>query len=104
MIIDEPEAHLHPQWIVSFARILVLLTKELGVRILLASHNPDMVAAIQSIGDKEGIKEMITFYQAYQTTNPYEYEYKNLGFEVTEIFKSFNIAISRIQDYGSADN
>ncbi len=104
LIIDEPEAHLHPQWIVSFARILVLLTKELGVRILLASHNPDMVAAIQSIGDKEGIKEMITFYQAYQTTNPYEYEYKNLGFEVTEIFKSFNIAISRIQDYGSADN
>ncbi len=104
LIIDEPEAHLHPQWIVAFARILVLLTKKLGVRILIASHNPDMVAAIQSIGDKEGIKEMITFYQAYQSENPYQYEYKNLGFEITEIFKSFNIAISRIQDYGSADN
>lgn len=104
LIIDEPEAHLHPQWIVAFARILVLLTKELGVRILIASHNPDMVAAIQSIGDKEGIKEMITFYQAYQSGNPYQYEYKNLGFEVTEIFKSFNIAISRIQDYGRTDN
>ena len=30
LIIDEPEAHLHPQWIVEFARIITLLNKELG--------------------------------------------------------------------------
>jgi predicted ATPase len=101
LIIDEPEAHLHPQWIVEYARILVLLFKELGVRVLIASHNPDMVAAIQSIGAKEGIKERITFYQANKADNNYEYDYKNLGFEVTEIFQSFNIALSRIQDYGT---
>ena len=90
LIIDEPEAHLHPQWIVEYARILVLLSKELGVRILIASHNPDMVAAIQAIGEKEGLKERITFYQAIPADTMYQYEYKNLGFEVTEIFKSFN--------------
>ena len=33
--------------------------------------------------------------------NNYEYDYKNLGFEVAEIFQSFNIALSRIQDYGT---
>lgn len=104
LIIDEPEAHLHPQWIVEYARILVLLSKELGVRILIASHNPDMVAAIQAIGEKEGLKERITFYQAIPADTMYQYEYKNLGFEVTEIFKSFNIALSRIQDYGRIDN
>lgn len=104
LIIDEPEAHLHPQWVVEFARILVLLTKELGVRVLIASHNPDMVAAIQSIGKKEGLDNAITFYQAQLSREyPFEYEYKNLGLEVTEIFKSFNIAISRIQDYGRID-
>lgn len=104
LIIDEPEAHLHPQWIVEYARILVLLSKELGVRILIASHNPDMVAAIQAIGEKEGLKERITFYQAIPADTMYQYEYKNLGFEITEIFKSFNIALSRIQDYGRIDN
>ena len=104
LIIDEPEAHLHPQWIVEYARILVLLEKEIGVRILIASHNPDMVAAIQSIGKKEGIDNAITFYQAYSSKDPYEYEYKNLGLEITEIFKSFNIALSRIEDYGTANN
>lgn len=105
LIIDEPEAHLHPQWVVEFARILVLLTKELGVRILIASHNPDMVSAIQSIGKKEGLDGAITFYQAQASKEyPFEYEYKNLGLEITEIFKSFNIAISRIKDYGRTDN
>lgn len=104
LIIDEPEAHLHPQWIVEYARILVLLSKELGVRVLIASHNPDMVAAIQAIGEKEGLRDNITFYQATKRENSYEYEYKNLGFEVTDIFKSFNIALSRIQDYGRIDN
>lgn len=101
LIIDEPEAHLHPQWVVEFAHVLVLLTKELGVRVLIASHNPDMVAAIQSIGEKEGLKDAITFYQAYPTEeNKFEYKYKNLGFEISEIFQSFNIALSRIKDYG----
>ena len=52
LLIDEPEAHLHPQWIVEFARLLVLLHKELGLKIMIASHNPDMVAAIQSIAHK----------------------------------------------------
>ena len=64
-----------------------------------------MVAAIQSIGKKEGLDEAITFYQAQSSKeHPFEYEYKNLGLEITEIFKSFNIAISRIQDYGRTDN
>lgn len=63
-----------------------------------------MVAAIQAIGEKEGLKERITFYQAIPADTMYQYEYKNLGFEVTEIFKSFNIALSRIQDYGRIDN
>ena len=63
-----------------------------------------MVAAIQSIGKKEGIDNAITFYQAYSSKDPYEYEYKNLGLEITEIFKSFNIALSRIEDYGTANN
>ena len=105
LIIDEPEAHLHPQWIVEYARILVLLAKEIGVRVLIASHNPDMVSAIQSIGRKEGLGAAITFYQAQPSlNNPFEYVYKNLGIEITEIFKSFNIALSRIQDYGTVVN
>lgn len=102
LLIDEPEAHLHPQWIVEFARLLVLLHKQVGLKIMIASHNPDMVSAIQSIARKEGVLGNTCFYQAERVSeDSMQYVYKNLGSDISEIFKSFNIAISRIQDYGS---
>lgn len=104
LMIDEPEAHLHPQWIVEFARLLVLLNKELGLKIMIASHNPDMVAAIHDIANKEGILENTSFYVA-QPENPesHQYIFKDLGHEVGEIFESFNIALDNINRYGRVD-
>lgn len=100
LIIDEPEAHLHPQWIVEFARILVLLNKEVGTKILLASHDPDMVAAIKSISEAEQVSETTRFYQAERADDTFRYDYRDLGNEISEIFSSFNIALERIKDYG----
>ena len=103
LIIDEPEAHLHPQWIVEFARIIILLNKELGVKFLIASHNPDMISALKYISEKEKISDNLNFYLAGKTEEE-TYTYKALGPEIDEIFGSFNIAIDRINQYGEADN
>lgn len=103
LIIDEPEAHLHPQWIVEYARIMVLLNKELGVKFLIASHNPDMISAIKYISEKEGIENNLNFYLA-EKGQENTYSYKPLGTEIDEIFNSFNIAIDRINQYGALDN
>lgn len=102
LMIDEPEAHLHPQWIVEFARLLVLLNKELGVKIMLASHNPDMVAAIQTISKKEEMEETTRFYIAEPSELSFMYSYRDLGNSIEDIFKSFNIAYERIEQYGGA--
>lgn len=104
LMIDEPEAHLHPQWVVEFARLLVLLNKQLGLKVMLASHNPDMVAAIHDIASKEGILDNTNFYVA-QPAPPesHQYVYKDLGHEISEIFESFNIALENINRYGRAD-
>ncbi|MDE6543639.1 MAG: ATP-binding protein [Muribaculaceae bacterium] len=101
LIIDEPESHLHPQWIVEYARILVLIQKYLGTKILVSSHNPDMVSAIQSISSKNGLKKMTRFYLAEPDYNSGDqYNFTDLGFNIEKIFDSFNIAIDRIADYG----
>lgn len=104
LLIDEPEAHLHPKWIFEFAHLLVLLNKELGVKVMVASHNPDMVAALQKVSEKEGLIDKTHFYQAYPEEGSYQYEYRDLGGSISEIFRSFNIATSRIQDYGEQSN
>ncbi len=100
LLIDEPEAHLHPKWIFEFAHLLVLLHKELGVKVMVASHNPDMVAALQKVALVESMIEHTHFYQAYPIESSYRFEYRDLGGSINEIFRSFNIATSRIQDYG----
>lgn len=101
LLIDEPEAHLHPQWIVDYARLLVHINKYLGTKIMIASHNPDMVAAIRSIAEKEDILEETHFYIAQKEKNSAQYSYKDLGHNIEEIFKSFNIALERINLYGA---
>lgn len=102
-IIDEPESNLHPQWIVEYARIIVKLNKHLGVKFVLASHNPDMVSAIRYISEKEGILDNVNFYLAEREKETFTYNYKDLGKEIDPIFGSFNIALDRINQYGGGD-
>lgn len=103
LLIDEPEAHLHPQWIVEFAHILVLLHKNLGLKLMIASHNPDMVSAISAIAQKEGIDDNVRFYLSTLDKESNKYVFKNLGNDISEIFISFNIALDRINQYGNTD-
>ena len=103
LIIDEPESHLHPQWIVEYARMIVLLHKYIGVKFFLASHNPDMVSAIRYIAEKEGILSNVNYYLAEKTEEAYLYNYRALGSDIAPIFGSFNIAIDRISQYSIND-
>tara|TARA_B110000908_G_scaffold169700_1_gene227416 strand:+ start:978 stop:2276 length:1299 start_codon:yes stop_codon:yes gene_type:complete len=102
LIIDEPESHLHPQWIIEYARMIVLLHKEVGVKFFIASHNPDMVSAIRLISEKEDILNNVDYYLAEKSMN-YTYDYKYLNIDIDPIFESFNIAIERIGQYGGGD-
>lgn len=100
LIIDEPESHLHPQWIIEYARLIVLLNKDFGVKFFIASHNPDMVSAIKYISEKEGVSEHLNFYLAEKSGSNFAYDYKHLGTEIGEIFESFNISYDRLKKYG----
>jgi predicted ATPase len=100
LILDEPEAHLHPQWIVEFARMLVKIHKETGLFIMLASHDPDMVSAIRYIAEKEDVLDDTTFYLAEQDKNAETFSYKELGHDIEPIFASFNKSFDLIEKYG----
>ena len=100
VIIDEPEAHLHPQWVVEYARLIVLLNKIAGVRFFIASHHPDMISAIRYIAEKEKL-ETLNFYLAKKIQDCYSYDYNLLKQDIEPIFTSFNIALDRINQYAS---
>ena len=62
LILDEPESHLHPEWINRFAEIIVLLIKEIGSRIVLTTHSPNLLMALEVYSQKYQIKGNAHFY------------------------------------------
>lgn len=63
LILDEPEAHLHPAWQNAFAEIIVLLVKELKVNVVLTTHSPNFMLALDAHMRKHDIIERTNFYQ-----------------------------------------
>lgn len=57
IILDEPEVHLHPEFQIRFAEIIILLQKELNLHILINTHSPYMVEALESYVEKYDVKE-----------------------------------------------
>jgi predicted ATP-dependent endonuclease of OLD family len=64
LILDEPEIHLHPELQIKFAEILVLLQKELDLTILLTTHSPYFLNAIEIYSKKHGITDKCNYYLA----------------------------------------
>ena len=98
LIIDEPEVYLHPQWIVEYARILVLIHKYIGCHIFISSHSPDMIQAIRYISEKQDVLESLDFYLAHDDNNR-KYTYRHLSKDIEPIFECFNISLHKIEKY-----
>lgn len=62
LILDEPEIHLHPEWQIVFAEIIVLIQKEFGMHILLTTHSPYFLQAIQVFSEKYDIENKTEYY------------------------------------------
>jgi len=58
LFIDEPEAHLHPQWQIVLIEALYELAKA-GVNIMIATHSLDMIKYLEVIWKKEAPAESL---------------------------------------------
>lgn len=85
LILDEPEIHLHPEWQIVYAELLVLLQKYFDLTILLTTHSPFFLRAIEVFSKKYelnqkckyylskiGTDSLITFSEVENTTEIYQ--------------------------------
>ena len=63
LILDEPEIHLHPAWQLKYAELLVLLTIHYPIRVVLTSHSPYFVQAIELYSKLHKIDKSVRFYK-----------------------------------------
>ncbi len=62
VILDEPEIHLHPQWQVVLAEMIVLLQKAMGLHVLITSHSPYFISAIDVFAKKHDVIKNNRYY------------------------------------------
>ncbi len=63
LIIDEPETHLHPQWQLEYAKLIVMLAEN-HIPVLLSSHSPYMIQALKVFSENSQLKNQANYYLA----------------------------------------
>ena len=79
------------------------MEKQGCTKIIVASHDPDIVVAINTMAEVEGLSDVTNFYQAYKEPGELRYTYVNSGNDISRIFESFNIALDSIEGYTAID-
>ena len=62
IVMDEPEVHLHPEWQIRLAEVVVLLQKSLDLNIVITTHSVEFLTAIEFFSKKHGVHEKCQFY------------------------------------------
>ncbi len=97
LILDEPEAHLHPAWQNIFAEVMVLLAKELDTHILLTTHSPNFLMAIEAYSKKYKLEERANYYIAKHTDNDYMVDYVCVNGRISDIYSSFALPLVQVK-------
>lgn len=106
IIMDEPEVHLHPEWQVKLAELIVRLSAEGDINFYINSHSPYFIESIEVYSKKYGVSEDTNFYLAeeYENTKKFNFRevkrenlkeiYRNLGkpYDVIDMIRGENLA------------
>lgn len=93
LVLDEPESHLHPEWITKFAEIIILLVKELNIRIVLTTHSPDLLLALKVLSKEYKIEDKSHYYLAKRINNDWAAEISNIDDNINEGYAHLSIPL-----------
>lgn len=104
LIMDEPEVHLHPEWQIKLAEIIVLLAKDLDITLYINSHSPQFIEAIEVYSKYNDIQDETNFYITQKEengkfiidkieNNEIKKIYKNLGdpYDIIDEINGYNM-------------
>ncbi len=92
LIIDEPEVNLHPEWQLRFANFLVRLNQELGIQILLTTHSPYFLRALEVYSNQLDVFDSLKLYMTRECKGG------NSGqlFELDDVTNNSNIIFKQL--------
>ena len=86
LILDEPEIHLHPKWQLKYAEMLVKLQSTLNLHILISSHSPYFIAAVEAYSAKYAIADRCKYYLSELNEN-HQAIFKDVTLQTNAIYQ-----------------
>ena len=99
LILDEPEIHLHPEWQLRYAELIVLLQKTFDLTILLTTHSPFFLDAIEIFSAKHEIADKLHYYLSKQGEHSVAFE--NVTNHIDRIYEQMSEPIQLLENMRS---
>ena len=96
LIWDEPENHLHPEWQIEFAKILVQIYKS-GVPVIVTTHSPYFLQAIRFFAAKEKAEDFVSYYMSQPTMDGFV-TMENVTNDLNKVFKKLAAPLTDIMN------
>ncbi len=94
LIIDEPENHLHPEWQLLLAELIVNLVNQHKVHVLINSHSPYLIEALKVYSDIS-IKDKTHFY--FNELTPEGLEVTEVTDDLSGLFDTLSLPFQKLE-------
>ncbi|MFT6960773.1 MAG: putative ATP-dependent endonuclease of OLD family, partial [Flammeovirgaceae bacterium] len=94
LIVDEPETNLHPKWQVEYAKMICKLVKA-DIPVLITSHSPYMIQALNHFSKEFGVEEKTNFYLAEKNDSG-KSDIKDVTNDLNQIFQTLSQPLTEL--------
>lgn len=96
LILDEPEIHLHPEWQLVFAELLVLLQRQFDLTLLINTHSPYFLSAVEVYAKRHEVEEKCGYYLAELHDGRAVFD--NVTNDTEKIYKKLALPFQKLED------
>lgn len=75
LILDEPEIHLHPEWQIIYAKLIVLLQQKFDLSIIVTTHSVEFLDAIDYYSKYYKINDKCNYYMSVEKNGGFEFQH-----------------------------
>ena len=100
LILDEPEINLHPEWQLEYARTLVNLQKMFHLKILITTHSPYFMRAIECFTDINDTMDKLNVYRVIRNACEKELQVENVSYTeygMTDLYDALSAPLEELE-------
>lgn len=99
IVLDEPEIHLHPEWQLIYAELIILLQKKFDFHIIVTTHSSHFMEALELFAKRYGLFNRCNYYLA--DVKEHGAYFENVTDDLSRIYKQMvdpTLLLSRLRE------